>query len=391
MLTAVLGLFFIARMKTSSVHEALQGFVQRHSTAFVLDSKPFNVAGVNNHYLAWASQAEVDSVLNDAAAMHFNVLRVFMGPVIGSPDGQTVPTIWQSNNAADSSNLNTQGVYYLYWDTQTNHMAWNDGANGLQHLDYVIARAQSLHLKVLIPFLDFWQFTGGAQQISAWYGSTDRYHFFFADPRPNQDFKDWVQHVLTHVNTLTGIAYKDDPTIFGWDLMNEPQSNSMSLLHAWIAEMSTFVKGIDPNHMLAAGIEGFYNGQAGNNPAADLAIPSIDFNTFHIYPINRNIPPDAVNGVISMQCATAAKIGKPVLMEEFGHGAQNADRADFFKQWTDTIYNNPDCAGWLFWRLTSKQDDGNYPADTHDQFDVHNDGSPAAQALSDAAVKLQAR
>lgn len=62
---------------------------------FLLDGKPFRVAGVNNHYLTFGSSGEVTRVLDDATAMGANVVRTFLQPVIGSLDGR-VPTIWNS-------------------------------------------------------------------------------------------------------------------------------------------------------------------------------------------------------------------------------------------------------------------------------------------------------
>ncbi|KAG8373475.1 hypothetical protein BUALT_Bualt11G0028100 [Buddleja alternifolia] len=80
--------------------------------------------------------------------------------------------------------------------------------------------------------------------------------------------------VVTRVNSITGIAYKDDPTIFAWELMNEPRSQydqsgkaiqvSFSLFISlynqldWVVEMSAHVKSIDKNHLVEVGMEGFY-------------------------------------------------------------------------------------------------------------------------------------
>lgn len=137
----------------------------------MLDGKPFRVAGVNNHYLTFGSSGEVTRVLDDATAMGANVVRTFLQPVIGSLDGQ-VPTIWNSKSTADSSNLGTKGIYMMSWDPITNKMVPNDGPDGLQKVDYLIAEAAKRKLKLILAFVDFWAYTGGAQQMNAWYESS---------------------------------------------------------------------------------------------------------------------------------------------------------------------------------------------------------------------------
>jgi len=53
---------------------------------------------------------------------------------------------------------------------------------------------------------------------------------------------------------VNGRIYKNDPTIFAWDLMNEPRcTGCKDAVSAWIDMMVTFVKGIDPNHMVSFG------------------------------------------------------------------------------------------------------------------------------------------
>ncbi len=217
------------RAETAPPPQPRPGFVSVSGDHFVLDGRQFRVAGVNNHYLMFGSPAEVTRVLDDAVAMHVNVVRTFLQPVIGSLDG-TMPTIWNWKSTSDSSNLGVHGNYVLSWDPAAASMAINDGPTGLQRLDFVLDEARKRNLKLIIALLDFWAYTGGAQQMSAWYGSHDKYTFFAQDDRTKRDYRDWVSHVITRVNSISGLAYRNDPTIFSWELMNEPDIHPRPLL-----------------------------------------------------------------------------------------------------------------------------------------------------------------
>ena len=356
-------------------------FVTLSGTQFVFEGRPFRVAGVNNHYLAFGSNEEIVRVLDDAKAMGANVVRTFIQPVIGSPDG-VVTTIWNWKSDGESSAMGAKGRYVLSWDDKTGSMAFNDGADGLARFDFVVAEARKRGLKLIVAFMDFWGYAGGAQQVSAWYGSRDKYTFFASDPRTRRDYKAWVAHVLTRRNPLIGRDYRDEPTIMAWDLMNEPDIHPIPLLVNWVSEMSAYVKSLDPMHLVTTGRANIAE------PFADLDVSTIDFGTWHGYASYEKISNDAFQELALSNCGLATEFGKPIILEEFGVPASQADRADTYRKLLHAMNDDPSCAGWVVWRLVSRQDNGNFPADVHDGFDVHNDGSTTWRALSEAAHQI---
>ncbi|SFH57930.1 glycoside hydrolase 5 family protein [Planctomicrobium piriforme] len=384
-------------------------FVQASGTWFTLQGKEFPIAGTHLHYVPWGTRAEVDQAFSDAEALGFNVVRFFISSIKGSLDGNSKPTIWGWPSAPDSANMKMRDFYTVYWDDQTNGIAFNDGPNGFERIDYAIQKAAEHGLKLNIAFMDFWQYGGGSQQMRAWYGSTgglgqtglgappeggnpdERYTFFFTDERCKADYKRLVEHVLNRRNSLTGILYKDDPTIFAWDLMNEPEMKTVEMSLAWKREMAAYVKSIDKQHLLSSGAEGFYNGSGGNDPAAELAIPDLDFGTWHTYPVYHDLQSDDVLKLIARHAGDAKKANKPVLLQEFGYGSNNPDQLAAYRKWLNAIADNKDAAGWVHWRLTGRMEDGNWPQDNGEHFDVHSDGSPAAKVLTNAARQLKKR
>lgn len=76
-----------------------------------------------------------------------------------------------------------------------------------------------------------------------------------------QAYKNYVKTLLTRKNTITGVVYSEDPTVFAWELANEPATSADyeinlgikpgSLVYNWLDEMSAFVKGLAPNHMVS--------------------------------------------------------------------------------------------------------------------------------------------
>ncbi|KAB5530082.1 hypothetical protein DKX38_020163 [Salix brachista] len=186
-------------------------------------------------------------------------------------------------------------------------------------------------------------------------------------------------------NTITGIEYRNDPTIFAWELMNEPRcisDPSGDTLQDWIEEMSAFVKTIDKNHLLTVGLEGFYGlknpkrlavnpelwaSSLGSDFVRNSKVPAIDFASVHIYP-DHWFPhlefEDKLKYVSKWMLSHIEdghyELNKPVFFTEFGLSNLNKDfqpsqRDRFYKTIFDIIYKSAKRkragAGALIWQL----------------------------------------
>ena len=138
-------------------------------------------------------------------------------------------------------------------------------------LDKVLQVANETGVRVLIPLVDQWKWWGGRAEYAKFRGkSADE---FWTDQQVIDDFKQTIHFTLNRVNTLTGVAYKDDPAIFGWETGNEIDSTP-----AWTREISAYIKSIDSNHLVVDGysLHGVRE--------ASLDDPNIDVITTHHYP-----------------------------------------------------------------------------------------------------------
>jgi mannan endo-1,4-beta-mannosidase len=228
-------------------------------------------------------------------------------------------------------------------------------------------------------------------------------------------FKALATKLATRINTITGVAYKDDPTIFAWELCNEPRyqgDSSGDVLQAWTEEMAAHVKSVDPNHMLTVGSEGFYGAaspsRAGDNPisgaakmgvdfARNFAVRELDFACVHIWAdlwlyTGESDKLEFLDRWITGHLEEARDtFDKPVILEEFGKWRPLGVRDVFFERAFAGAVAGPasnvpsHAAGALFWHA----DPDGYPHD-EDGFSVRlPSDSGTAQVVATAADSIR--
>lgn len=205
-----------------------------------------------------------------------------------------------------------------------------------QALDQVLAIARAKGVRVIIPLVDNWHWWGGRAEYARFRGKEP--DDFWSDEQVIADFEATIRHTLGRVNSMDGVAYKDDPAIFGWETGNELDSTP-----EWTARIATLMKRLDPHHLI---IDGYALHGVRQESLDD---PNIDVITTHHYP---NTDADYVTAITAAHEKIAGR--KPYFVGEFGFvPTTEVERV------LDTVHDRG-ISGALIWSLRFHNRDGGF-------------------------------
>lgn len=224
----------------------------------------------------------------------------------------------------------------------------------LRGLDFVLAEAGKRGLKLILAMTDNWYPVGGIDWYVKHSPTASTHADFFTDENAVSLFLETHASLANRVNTITGVAYKNDPTIMAWNLANEPRCQGCDgdVMQAWIERTCAAFKKNAPNHLVGIGAEGFYGtdapfasdfnpGLGGSDWAAregqdflrNAATPCVDYAGVHVWPDDWNFPGTAFQRRFLEQRIAAIQNAlpggpKPFVLEEFGKTVQRTETAE---------------------------------------------------------------
>lgn len=310
------------------------GFVRREGGAFLLDGKPYYYIGANywqgallaNAAAGRGGRERVVRELSFLAAHGVTNLRIVAGA--------------EGSGAID-------GSYRVGPSLQPQKGVFSEDA--LRGLDFVLAEMAKRKMKAVIYLSNNWDWSGGWLQYLNWNGLLpdsllhkklswdalrDYTSQFYTSAGCKADYFRQVRKLVSRTNSITKKRYSSDPAIMAWELANEPRPMRPAAYNAyveWAAETAALIKSIDPGHLVTTGTEGM----ASTDDKIDLyerihADPNIDYLTIHVWPKNWGFFQDTAiaasmstivartGSYIDKHVAVARRLGKPMVIEEFG-------------------------------------------------------------------------
>ncbi|PYH95581.1 endo-beta-1,4-mannanase [Aspergillus ellipticus CBS 707.79] len=311
---------------------------------FTIDGETGYFAGTNSYWIGFLTDNDdVDTVMKDLKSSGLKILRVW-----GFNDVTTKPssgTVWFQLHENGQSTINT-------------------GSDGLERLDYVVSSAEQHDIKLIINFVNYWTDYGGMSAYVSAYGGSSESDFYNSTIMQTA-YQTYIEAVVSR--------YKNSSAVFAWELANEPRCPGCdtSVIYDWVEKTSKYIKGLDADHLVCIGDEGFgldtdsdgsypYQFAEGLNFTANLGIETIDFATLHLYPDSWGTSDDWGNGWITSHGAACSAVGKPCLLEEYG---VTSNHCSVEAPWQSTALNTTGVSGDLFWQYGDTLSTGESPDD----------------------------
>jgi mannan endo-1,4-beta-mannosidase len=323
-------------------------FVQRDGTRLTLGGETFRYSGPNIEWLGlegygpldpvgphYPSQFEFDDALDTAKMMGARIIRSqTMGDSIGC-DLCIEPKLGEFNPEA------------------------------FRHLDYVLKAAHDRGLRLIITLVGDCAFCkqSGAGEYFQDRGATAGYKDFFTDPVIIGRFEKHIEALLNHKNSLTGVYYKDDPTILAWENCNgcsyvvalTGSGSNLAPFVKWVDAIGAFVKSIDKKHLYEDN-SGFFlldkTGAALDNKTPDII-------TSEYYPhwdAVFNMGEKTTAHTFPKHAEMVTSHGKVYVVNEFGWDVTDWATPEELNKVLTTMKNEPKISGDLFWALQAHND-----------------------------------
>jgi mannan endo-1,4-beta-mannosidase len=309
---------------------------------FVSDGKPFEFVGANAELMHGAhNRAAYQQTLDAARADGLRVVRVW---ALG--EGAADAPAWQRESEL--------------------FRAGPDGflEDAFVQLDRVLAAAHERGLRVILTLANHWGDYGGVPQYLRWAGLPDTGYgardAFFSDPRTRALFRAHLLRLVDRTNTVSGVRYADDPTVFAWELLNESQVETpagATARRAFIVEMAQLLRSHGARQLVTPGVIGYGTLAERREWLAVCRLPEVDYCDSHLYPQNADAVPSEreLDQLLDDRVQLARVAHKPLVIGEFGFDTR-ADhdrwlghgRADWFARFLRRVIDDG-AAGALVW------------------------------------------
>ena len=202
-------------------------------------------------------------------------------------------------------------------------------------LDKVLQIANEEGIRIIFPMLDNWWWWGGPKEYAAFRGKEAKE--FWTDTLLISDFKKTVNFIINRRNRYTGVLYRDDKALLGWETGNELQCP-----YSWCAEIAKYIKSLDKNHLV------IQNSAVSSLPEEQIKDPNIDVVSTHYY----------TKGDIAIKFIKANKAlskgKKPYYVGEFGFQPTNEISAVI-----DTVIKDS-VSGIMLWSMRTHNREGGF-------------------------------